>query len=110
MLSARAVRGQDEILPDNERGRSGRTAPLFDAGRRRSADETDVDARAAIEAIVSPDDKWIADIYSYTNKPPELFVMENRPGAEAEETHVVAGAGILDISVARCAHRSFPGA
>ncbi len=32
------------------------------------------------QAIVSRDDKWIADIYSYTNKPPELFDMENRPG------------------------------
>jgi dipeptidyl aminopeptidase/acylaminoacyl peptidase len=33
-------------------------------------------------AVVSPDDQWVADIYSYTNKPPELFVMANRPGSE----------------------------
>ncbi len=33
-------------------------------------------------AVLSPDERWIADVYSYTNKPPELFVMENRPGAE----------------------------
>jgi dipeptidyl aminopeptidase/acylaminoacyl peptidase len=33
-------------------------------------------------AVVSPDEKWIADIGSYTNRPPELYVMENRPGAE----------------------------
>ncbi len=39
----------------------------------------------AHEAIVSPDDRWIADIYSYTNKPPELFVMANRPGSEAQK-------------------------
>jgi dipeptidyl aminopeptidase/acylaminoacyl peptidase len=32
-------------------------------------------------AFVSPDERWIADIYSYTNKPPELFVQENRPQA-----------------------------
>jgi dipeptidyl aminopeptidase/acylaminoacyl peptidase len=32
-------------------------------------------------AIVSPDDRTIADIYSYTNKPPELYVQENRAGA-----------------------------
>jgi dipeptidyl aminopeptidase/acylaminoacyl peptidase len=29
-------------------------------------------------ATVSPDDRWIADIYSFTNKPPELYVQENR--------------------------------
>lgn len=32
-------------------------------------------------ATLSPDEKWIADVYSYTNKPPELFIMENKPGA-----------------------------
>lgn len=31
----------------------------------------------------SPDDRWIADIYSYTNKPPELYVQENRAQAES---------------------------
>jgi dipeptidyl aminopeptidase/acylaminoacyl peptidase len=36
-------------------------------------------------ALLSPDEKWIADVYSYTNKPPELFVMENRPGAEEKK-------------------------
>jgi dipeptidyl aminopeptidase/acylaminoacyl peptidase len=34
---------------------------------------------------VSPDDRWIADIYSYTNKPPELYVQENRPRAEGRK-------------------------
>jgi dipeptidyl aminopeptidase/acylaminoacyl peptidase len=37
------------------------------------------------EAVVSPDDRWIADIYSYTNKPPELFIQENRPKAAAKK-------------------------
>jgi dipeptidyl aminopeptidase/acylaminoacyl peptidase len=36
-------------------------------------------------AIVSPDDRSVADIYSYTNKPPELYVEENRPLAEAKK-------------------------
>jgi dipeptidyl aminopeptidase/acylaminoacyl peptidase len=36
-------------------------------------------------ATVSPDERWIADIYSYTNKPPELYVEENRPLAEARK-------------------------
>ncbi len=36
-------------------------------------------------AVVSPDDRWIADVYSYTNKPPELYVQENRPHADAKK-------------------------
>jgi len=27
----------------------------------------------------SPDERWIADVYSYTNKPPDLYVQENQP-------------------------------
>jgi dipeptidyl aminopeptidase/acylaminoacyl peptidase len=33
-------------------------------------------------AVISPDNLWIADVYSYTNRPDELYVMENRGGAE----------------------------
>jgi dipeptidyl aminopeptidase/acylaminoacyl peptidase len=39
-------------------------------------------------ATVSPDEGWIADIYSYTNRPPELYVQENRPQAEAKRLTV----------------------
>jgi dipeptidyl aminopeptidase/acylaminoacyl peptidase len=35
-------------------------------------------------ATVSPDDRWIADISSYTNRPPELYVQENRPRSVAK--------------------------
>jgi dipeptidyl aminopeptidase/acylaminoacyl peptidase len=38
--------------------------------------------------VLSRDEKWIADVYSYTNKPPELFVMGNTPAAaEAKLTN-----------------------
>ena len=30
---------------------------------------------------VSPDGRLLADVYSYVNRPPDLFLMENRPGA-----------------------------
>ena len=30
--------------------------------------------------VPSPDDRWFADVYSYTNKPPELYVQEARAG------------------------------
>jgi dipeptidyl aminopeptidase/acylaminoacyl peptidase len=37
------------------------------------------------QSFVSPDEKMLALIYSYSNKPPELYVSENRPGAEAKK-------------------------
>ncbi len=33
---------------------------------------------------LSPDEHWIADIYSYTNKPPELYIRENDPKGAAK--------------------------
>jgi len=36
-------------------------------------------------STLSPDEHWIADIYSYTNKPPELYIRENAPGAAAKK-------------------------
>lgn len=35
------------------------------------------------QAFVSPDEKMLALIYSYSNKPPELYIQENKPGATA---------------------------
>ena len=43
-------------------------------------------------ATVSPDDRWIADIYSFTNKPPELYVQENRPLADSRKLTTSAAA------------------
>jgi dipeptidyl aminopeptidase/acylaminoacyl peptidase len=37
------------------------------------------------EAEVSPDQQFLAEVYSYTNKPPELFVQENRPNAPTKK-------------------------
>lgn len=39
----------------------------------------------AHEAEISPDEKMIAFRYSYTNKPWELFLMENKPGAKPQQ-------------------------
>ncbi len=36
-------------------------------------------------AVPSPDDRWLADVYSYTNRPPELYVQECRAGAESRK-------------------------
>jgi dipeptidyl aminopeptidase/acylaminoacyl peptidase len=35
--------------------------------------------------VVSPDGRWIADVYSYTNKPPELYVQENNPQSDIKK-------------------------
>lgn len=37
------------------------------------------------EIILSPDEKNIAILYSYSNKPAELYLMENKPGAEVKQ-------------------------
>lgn len=37
------------------------------------------------EVTLSPDEKYLAVRYSYSNKPWELYVMENRPGAEMKQ-------------------------
>jgi len=40
------------------------------------------------EISVSPDEKWLAIRYSYANKPWELYLQANKPGAKAEQvTH-----------------------
>lgn len=40
------------------------------------------------EVTLSPDEKWLAIRYSYSNKPWELYIQENKPGAEAKQvTH-----------------------
>ncbi len=41
--------------------------------------------QGATEAEISPDEKTIAFRYSYSNKPWELFIMENRPGAKVKQ-------------------------
>ena len=33
------------------------------------------------EVTVSRDQRWLADVYSHVNQPPDLFLAENRPGA-----------------------------
>ncbi len=35
------------------------------------------------ETTLSPDEKWLAIRYSYANKPWELYIQENKPGAKA---------------------------
>jgi len=37
------------------------------------------------EVTLSPDEKWLAIHYSYSNKPWELYVQANKPGAKAEK-------------------------
>jgi len=36
-------------------------------------------------AVLSPDESTIADVYSYANRPPELFVQANRAAAESSQ-------------------------
>ena len=36
----------------------------------------------AHNVTISPDEQWLADVHSMANRPPELFVMRNRAGAD----------------------------
>jgi dienelactone hydrolase len=47
---------------------------------------TRLTARAgAHDATVSPDDATLALVHSYSNRPPEVYLMPNRPGADARQ-------------------------
>ena len=41
--------------------------------------------QGANQVIVSPDEKYIAFLYSYSNKPWELFLQELKPGSKAQQ-------------------------
>ena len=49
------------------------------------------------DAVVSDDGQLIADVYSYVNRPPELFLMRNRPGAEMSQLTTSASAEWLSF-------------
>ena len=39
-------------------------------------------------AVVSPDGQFVADVYSFVNRPPDLFLLRNRPGADMSQLTV----------------------
>ncbi|HEX5652453.1 MAG TPA: alpha/beta fold hydrolase [Chitinophagaceae bacterium] len=41
--------------------------------------------KGANQVVLSRDEKWLAILYSYTNKPWELYWMENKPGGKLEQ-------------------------
>jgi dipeptidyl aminopeptidase/acylaminoacyl peptidase len=44
----------------------------------------------ANQVTMSPDEKWIAILYSYTNKPWELYLQENKPGGKIQQVTTLA--------------------
>lgn len=44
----------------------------------------------AHQVVVSPDEKLLADLYSYSTKPWELFIRENKPGGKQEQLTTLA--------------------
>lgn len=45
------------------------------------------------QVSLSPDEKWLAFLYSYSNKPWELYIQENKPGAKPQQvTHLAQSA------------------
>jgi dipeptidyl aminopeptidase/acylaminoacyl peptidase len=48
------------------------------------------------DAIVSPDRKLVADVYSYVNRPPDLYVMPNKAGASESQLTVSPSTEFLE--------------
>ena len=48
-------------------------------------------------AVVSPDGQLVADVYSYVNRPPDLFLLQDRPGAEMSQLTVSPSAEWLSF-------------
>jgi dipeptidyl aminopeptidase/acylaminoacyl peptidase len=48
-------------------------------------------------AFVSPDGQLVADVYSYVNRPPDLFLLRGRPGAEMAQLTVSPSAEWLSF-------------
>ena len=48
-------------------------------------------------AVVSPDRQLVADVYSYVNRPPDLFLLPNRAGAEMAQLTVSPSAEWLSF-------------
>lgn len=42
-------------------------------------------ATGAHQVLLSPDEKWLADLYSYSTQPWELFLKENKAGSKEEQ-------------------------
>jgi dipeptidyl aminopeptidase/acylaminoacyl peptidase len=47
--------------------------------------------------VVSPDGQLVADVYSYVNRPPDLFLLQDRPGAEMSQLTVSPSAEWLSF-------------
>jgi len=47
--------------------------------------------------VVSPDGELVADVYSYVNRPPDLFLLRDRPGAEMSQLTVSPSAEWLSF-------------
>jgi len=56
------------------------TVPLDGGARTKVTSMTGSNA-----AVVSPDESTLGLVHSYSTRPPEVFVMENRPGAKAAQ-------------------------
>ena len=53
------------------------------------------------EATLSPDESTLALVHSYSNKPPEVYLMPNTPGAEPRAGHHDADRGVAGVQLDR---------
>lgn len=53
------------------------------------------------EVYISPDENWLALIHSETNRPPELYLQPNQPGAKAQQITISPSEAFLSYNWAR---------
>ena len=80
-----AVARREEVLPHHERGPSRRAPGLHDGGGRRCAHAPDHDDRIQRGGGLARRWRARSGRTRYSNKPPEVYVMPNTPGATARQ-------------------------
>jgi dipeptidyl aminopeptidase/acylaminoacyl peptidase len=79
----------DDVVLSRDKSRFFLTTSEADPGER-NVYEMSADGGARVRltaaigrhgAVLSPDERWFVDVYSYTNKPPELYVQATSAGA-----------------------------
>ncbi len=53
------------------------------------------DASGGHSAVASPDGRWLADVFSFVNRPPDLYLVANRAGATPARLTTSPSAGFL---------------
>ena len=110
VTSAQLSADRKTLFLHDERGASGRAALLHDVGRRRRAHEAHDDDRARTTSTVSPDEKSLAVVYSYSHQAARALRDAVRRGRDADAGDDDADRGVAQLQVDRSEGHHLQGA